>query len=282
MQGAGDAVHFLRDGLGASGRGVGGAYIALADDFAASFWNPAPSIQSPSAVLGGGLERRNNGLFTFSILGGHLDREMWSAGAVVVTSDVYHIYLLSGGIRSGSLSAGVSIRSYQFGVFGDRGSGLGLDIGVRCAVDLIGAGVVLSAVSRDIGWTEIRWGRTETLAVDRAAWVNRMAVAMEVPLKRGMWSVEVDGELATRRPPNVGETGYWENVGEANISVGLALEWTGVRICAGVQRYAVSGIDARFRPTIGLGIAIGSISLDIALIPSPLGSTYLGGFEVLF
>ena len=276
---AGDAAHFLRDGLGARGRGVGSAYIAHGDDFTAPFWNPAPALQSPSTVVGGGLEQRNSGLFTFSLIGGRCDAAGWSAGAVVLTSDVYNVYHLSGGLRFGAASAGLSVRAYRFGVPGDRGSGLGLDLGVRYTVQLGGPKLILAVVSRDIGWTSIRWNALETLVVDRVAWVSRIAAAMTIPLEAGEWALELDGEISTRRPPEDGESDYWEREGELNISLGTVLRWAGIYVRAGVQRFDLLESRERLRPTVGLGIAVGTLSIDLALVPSPLGTTYLGGFQ---
>jgi hypothetical protein len=276
---AGDAAHFLRDGLGASGRAVGSAYVAHGDDFTAAFWNPAPVVQSPSTVVGGGLERRNNGLFTFSLLGGRYDTDGWSAGAVVLTSDLYDVYHVAGGFRIGAASVGLAVRNYQFGVPGDRGSGVGLDAGGRYTIGLDRFAVTLAAVSHDIGWTSIRWGALETLAVDRVAWVNRIAMALTMPLERGEWTLELDGELSTRRPPEAGESGYWTQAGELNVSLGTVFRWAGIHVRAGIQRFDVLEAGARFRPTVGLGITVGSLSIDLAFIPSPLGITYLGGFQ---
>lgn len=280
VPGAGDAAHFLRDGLGASCRGAGSACVALTDDFTAPFWNPAPAVQSPSSIVGGGLEQRNRGLITFSVLGGRVDARVWSAGVVVLASDMYDVYHLSAGFRFGSASAGFSIRSYQFGVPNDRGSGLGLDLGVRWVIHYGGTTLSFAAVSRDIGWTPIRWGAAEILAVDRVAWVNRIAVAVEVPLVRGEWLLEVDGESSSRRPPLQDESGYWAKAGELNISLGTAYSWAGICVRIGVQRYDLLKPGSLFRPTMGLGIAVDDFRLDVALVPSMLGSTYLGSFQV--
>ncbi len=277
---AGDAAHFLRDGLGARGRSMGSAYVALAEDFTAPFWNPALSIQSPSTVVGGGLEHRNSGLFVFSVLGGWYASETWSAGVVVMTSDLYNVYQLSGGLRFGAVALGLGVKGYRFGIPGDSGTGLGLDLGVRCATRLGGSILTLAAVSRDIGWTPIRWGSTGSVTVDRTTWVNRIGVAVAVPLSWGEWALELDGELAMRRPPEEDESGYWGQAAEVNVSVGTTFRWPGLHVRAGVQRYDVLDSDARFRPTVGVGIVAGSLSVDLALIPSPLGSTYLGGFQV--
>jgi len=278
--GAGDAAHFLRDGLGARGRGMGSAYTALADDFIAPFWNPAPTIQSPSTIVGGGLEQRSSGLFTFSTLGGWHTTKTWGAGVAVVTSDVYDVYHVSGGHRLGPVAIGLAAKSYRFGVPGDRGSGLGFDLGVRYAIELDGLILTLAAVSRDIGWTSIRWGSLETVDVDRTAWVNRVGVALAIPLSRGEWTIELDGEFSLRRPPEAGDADYWKHAAEGNVSLGTAFRWAGISIRAGVQRFDVLSPDSRFRPTVGLGIAVGGLVVDLALIPSPLGATYLGGFQV--
>lgn len=278
--GAGDAAHFLRDGVGARGRGVGSAQIALADDFTAAFWNPAPVVQSPTTIVGGGLEQRNAGLFTFSILGGWHATASWGAGALVVTSDLYNVYQLSGGIRLGSVAGGLAVRSYRFGVLGDSGSGLGIDIGTRFAIELGGPTVTVAAVSRDIGWTSIRWGTLETVAVDRTAWVNRLGAALAVPLSRGEWTIELDVELALRRPPEAGDADYWEQVGEATASLGTTFQWSAMSARLGLQRFAFLDPGARLRLTVGLGIALEGFAIDLALVPSPLGSSYIGGFQV--
>jgi len=276
---AGDAAHFLRDGLGARGRSMGSGYIGLADDYTAVFWNPAPSLQSPSTVLGGGLEQRNAGLFTFSTLGGWHATESWGGGAIVLTSDLYDVYQVAGGFRAGPVAAGLGVRSYQFGVPGDRGSGLGFDVGMRYGLELNGLSLVIAAVSRDVGWTPIRWGSLGALVVDRVAWVNRLGVGLAVPLSNGEWTVELDGELSTRRPPEDEEPDYWERSGELNLSLGTSFRWAGIVVRAGMQRVGLLGTGARLRPTVGIGVRVGGFAIDLALVPSPLGSTYLGGFE---
>jgi len=276
---AGDAAHFLRDGLGARGRSMGSAYIALAEGFTAPFWNPAPTVQSPSTIIGGGLEQRNAGLFTFSVLGGWHTAEAWGAGGVAVTSDLYDVYHVTGGLRLDRLTVGIGVKSYRFGIPGDSGSGLGLDVGARYAMALNGLQLTLAAVSRDVGWTPIRWGSQGATIVDRTAWVNRLGLALSVPLSSGEWTIELDVELSTRRPPADAEPNYWEEAGEVNLSLGTAFRWAGITVRAGLQRYGVKDPGARVRPTVGFGIVVGSLSIDLALIPSPLGSTYLGGFH---
>jgi len=228
------------------------------------------------------LEHRNGGLFTFNVLGGLHTTETWSGGLVILASDLYDVYHVAGGARFGAMSVGIAVKRYQFGVPGDHGSGVGLDVGARCALTMDGSTVVLAAVSRDVGWTPIRWGEAKLLAVDRAAWVHRLAVAVTVPLEQGEWTLELDGELAARRPPENGETGYWKQAGEVNLSLGTVFRWRGLRIRGGVQRLDMLDSSGQFRPTAGLGVSVGVLSIDLAFVPSALGSTYMGGFEVCY
>ncbi|MFC2105555.1 hypothetical protein ACFLS0_02250 [Candidatus Bipolaricaulota bacterium] len=278
--GAGDAAHFLRNGLGARQRGMGGACIALSNGMAAAFWNPAPVVQSDSTVVGGELENRNLGLFQFSYLGGGVGVGNWGFGTVVLTSDIYNMYLLSGGYRIGQLVLGLGVKSYRFGIPGDRGTGIGLDSGIRWTMDLGQGRLALAAVSRDIGWTEIRWTNMEETTIDRVAWVNRVATAVTIPVLTGQCSLEADLEFATKRPPRLGEEDYREKAAETNLSLGVEVSWSGIYVRAGLQRYDLLADGSRLHPTFGIGIALDAITIDLAIVPSFLGSTYLGGFQV--
>ncbi|MFC2108316.1 hypothetical protein ACFLS5_02530 [Candidatus Bipolaricaulota bacterium] len=277
---AGDAAHFLRNGLGARQRSMGGACTALSNGMAAAFWNPAPVVQSDSTVVGGELENRNLGLFQFSYLGGGVGVGNWGFGTVVLTSDIYNMYLLSGGYRIGQLVLGLGVKSYRFGIPGDRGTGIGLDSGIRWTMDLGQGRLALAAVSRDIGWTEIRWTNMEETTIDRTAWVNRVAAAVTIPVLTGQCSLEADLEFATKRPPRLGEEDYQDKAVETNLSLGVEVSWSGIYVRAGLQRYDLLADGSRLHPTFGIGIALDAITIDLAIVPSFLGSTYLGGFQV--
>ena len=279
---AGDAVHFLRNGLGARQRGMGGACTALSEGMAAAFWNSSPGIQSDSMVVGGELENRNLGLFQFSYLGGGLIKGNWGFGAVVLTSDIYSMYLLSGGVRIGQLAFGLGAKNYRFGIPGDRGTGMGVDAGIRWAIDVGQIKLTLAAMSRDIGWTKIQWTTLDDTTIDRAAWVNRVAAAVTLPVLTGQCSLEADLELATKRPPRPGEDDYREKAVETNLSLGVELGWSGIVVRAGLQRYDLLADVSQLHPTFGIGITLDAITIDLAIVPSFLGSTYLGGFQVSF
>lgn len=278
--GAGDAAHFLRNGLGARERSMGGACTVLSDGMFAAFWNPAPSIQTGSMVAGGELEARNSGLFKFSYLGGTLDLGNLGFGTAILTSDIYDMYLLSGGYRIGSVAFGVGAKIYRFGIPGDRGTGIGFDSGIRWMIELGQTRLELAAVSRDIGWTRIQWTTLGDTTIDHVSWVNRVAAAVTLSVLTGQCSLEADLEFATKRPPRLGEEDYGEKVDETNLSLGVELSWSGIALRAGIQRYNLLADQRSFHPTFGLGITLDSITIDLAIIPSFLGSTYLGGFQI--
>ena len=277
---AGDAAHFLRDGLGARQRGMGGACTALPNGMAAAFWNPAPVIQSGSLVVGGELENRNLGLFQFSYLGGGLSVDKWGFGTVVLTSDIYNMVLLSGGYRLGQLAFGLGVKNYRFGIPGDRGTGIGFDSGMRWTIDLGQAKLAFAAVSRDMGWTKIQWQDLRDTTIDRVAWVNRGSAAVTIPVLTGQCSFEADLEVSTKRPKRTGEADYWDKSGEVNLSLGTEFRWSSLFIRAGLQRYDLLADERRLHPTFGIGIALNAITIDLAMVPSFLGSTYLAGFQV--
>ena len=279
---AGDAAHFLRDGIGARARGMGGAYTALADDMTASFWNPAPALQTASRTAGGAHEERSGGLFGFDYLGATIVAEGWGAGGIVLTSEMYDMYLLSGGYLGESLSIGLGAKAYVFGIPGQRGTGIGFDAGARCIAEWDGISILLGLVSRDIGWTSIRWTSLDVESVDRAAWVTRVGAAFISDLSVGQGILALDGELAMLRPRRPGEAGYWARAIDANLSLGVELRWEMLRVRGGLQRIDLLSSGGRPRATLGLGVFFASFSVDLAMVPSQLGTTYLGGFQVEF
>ncbi len=280
VSGAGDAAHFLRNGLGARERGLGGAATALSDGVLAPFWNPAPPVQSGSFILGGELESRNSGLFQFSCLGGRLDRETWGLGATLLTSDFYNMYLLTAGLRVGAGSLGVGVKLYRFGIPGDSGTGIGLDAGIRWVFDGSPLTVELAAISRDIGWTRVTWWTMGESTTDCAAWVNRGSVAMRFPFLAGLASITADVEYALNRPENPDEQDYLAKSEDVNLSIGAELEWPSISLRAGLQRVDIGAEETRLQPTVGVGVSLDAVTINLAVIPSFLGATYMGGFEV--
>ncbi len=280
--GGGNAVQFLRDGLGAAGRAMGGAWTALASGSTSAFWNPAPALQTPSLIVGGVYEERSGGIFALNYLGVAAIAEEWGIGALTVQSEMYDVYILSGGLVWESLSLGIGAKVYAFGLLDQRGVGLGLDVGCRYGVRIERGEIVIALVSKDVGWTNIVWRSLDVEETDFAAWITRAALAVSSPLGEARWIVEADAELAFDRPPLEGELDYWAKAVEAGVCAGIQGTWRSLRGRLGLQSLTLPLAEARVRATFGVGFTYLNLSIDLTLIPSALGSTYLGEFSVCF
>ena len=280
--GGGNAVQFLRDGIGAAGRAMGGAWTALASGSTSAFWNPAPAIQTPSVMVGGAYEERSGGLFALNYLGGAATAEEWGISALTVQSEMYDVYILAGGLVRGSFSLGIGANAYVFGVPDQRGVGLGLDVGCRYGAQIERSELIVALASKDVGWTNIVWRVLDVEETDFAAWVTRAALAVSSPLGEGRLTVEADAELAFDRPPVEGEVDYWDKAVEASVCAGIQGTWRSLRGRLGLQSLTLPLAEARVRATFGIGFTYSNLSIDLTMIPSALGSTYLGEFNVGF
>jgi hypothetical protein len=280
--GGGNAVQFLRDGIGAAGRAMGGAWTALASGSTAAFWNPAPAIQTPSVMVGGAYEERSGGLFALNYLGGAVTAKEWGISALTVQSEMYDVYLLAGGLVWGSFSLGMGANAYVFGVPDQRGVGLGLDVGCRYGAQIERSELIVAFASKDVGWTNIVWRALDVEETDFAAWVTRAAFAVSSPLGEARLTVEADAELAFQRPPLEGEVDYWDKAVEASVCAGIEGAWRSLRGRLGLQSLTLPLAEARVRVTFGMGFTYSNLSIDLTMIPSALGSTYLGEFNVSF
>jgi len=280
--GGGNAVQFLRDGIGAAGRAMGGAWTALASGSTSAFWNPAPAIQTPSVMVGGAYEERSGGLFALNYLGGAVTAKEWGISALTVQSEMYDVYLLAGGLVWGSFSLGMGANAYVFGVPDQRGVGLGLDVGCRYGAQIERSELIVAFASKDVGWTNIVWRALDVEEIDFAAWVTRAAFAISSPLGEARLTVEADAELAFHRPPVEGEVDYWDKAVEASVCAGIEGAWRSLRGRLGLQSLTLPLAEARVRVTFGMGFTYSNLSIDLTMIPSALGFTYLGEFNVSF
>jgi hypothetical protein len=261
---------------------MGGAWTALASGSTSAFWNPAPAIQTPSVMVGGAYEERSGGLFALNYLGGTVTAKEWGISALTVQSEMYDVYLLAGGLVWGRFSLGIGANAYVFGVPDQRGVGLGLDVGCRYGAQIERSELIVAFASKDVGWTNIVWRALDVEETDFAAWVTRAAFAVSSPLGEARLTVEADAELAFQRPPLEGEVDYWDKAVEASVCAGIEGAWRSLRGRLGLQSLTLPLAEARVRATFGIGLTYANLSIDVTLIPSALGSTYLGEFNVSF
>ena len=278
--GAGDAAHFLRAGLGARAYGLGGAFVALADDTTAAYWNPAGLVQTPSLRFAGTYESRHGGLVDFQYISGTISWESFGIGALWLHSDIYSVYFLSIAGRLGEICWGITGKLYAFSATLQSAHGLGFDFGVLCRLGLGEGELSVGLSMSDIGWSRIHWyGSLE--ATDYVAWVSRLGMAYF--FQWGDWKLitTADLEAALKRPPLPGEQNYLTKALQMEFRAGAEVRLGFLRLRAGLRGLSFGSPQGlSTRPALGFGIQIGVFSLDVAWVSTPLGGTYVVSTEM--
>lgn len=274
--GAGDAAHFLRNGVGARARSMGGAFVAVANGITASVWNPAGLSLQSGLRLGGGYENQFGGLMTSQYVGGAYSEESWGVGVSWFNSDLYSVYFLSAAAELGGLSFGASGKLYNFAYNLQTAGGMGVDVGILFEIPLESFDIGLGLASRDIGWTIIHWHGLEEPEEDRVAWVTRVGAAVRGQMDFGSLMATADLELALSRPPNPDETDYLSKAIEVILDLGAEVAFQGLALRAGLADINFSETGGlHVHPTLGVGVQVMGVEVNAAWIPDPLGATYL-------
>jgi len=275
-QGAGDAVPFLRSGVGARAQALGGAFSAFAQGYTATLWNPAGHAYESGYVFGGSYESRFGGLVSIQSLGVAAGWDDFGAGLLYVSSDMYNVLFLSGGWGGKSFSVGGGAKGYWIQEGANSAQGLGFDVGVRGRL-LAEEGVTLSValVSQDIGWSAIRWRGPGPDFVDYAAWVTRLGAALRLDGPWGPWVAAADIEAALRRPPREDEDDYLDRALQTALRLGTELWVYSIAGRAGLVVTAgeTPGVPS-LRPIVGVGVEVAGVEVDAALSGGALGIIY--------
>ena len=280
---AGDAAHFLRNGVGARALGMGGAFVAVANDSTASIWNPAGLSLQPGLKIGASYENQFGGLVTSQFLGGAYVEDTWGAGVSWFNSDLYSVYFLSAATNIEGLSLGASGKLYSFSYSSQTANGLGADVGALFDIPFQDVDLRLGLVSRDIGWSVIHWQGAGNSEEDRVAWATRMGTALSVQADFGSLMGTTDLEVAFRRPPSADETDYLTDAMEIILDLGVEVTIGDFALRAGLADIGlVEEGDLQIHPTLGLGATVIGIEIDAAWIPNHLGATYLLSAEFIF
>lgn len=278
--GAGDAAHFLRAGLGARAYGLGGAFVALADDATAVYWNPAGLVQTSSFRFEGTYESRSGGLVDFQYISGTISWESLGIGALWLHSDIYSVYFFSIAGKLGDLRWGITGKLYAFSATLQSAHGLGADLGVLYRLDLREGELSIALSMSDIGWSRIHWyGSLE--ATDYVAWVSRLGIAYFSQWEIWKLITTVSLEAALKRPPLPDEQDYLAKALQAEFRAGAEVRMGFLRLRAGLRDLSFEspwGLSAC--PALGFGIRTGVFSFDVAWVSSPLGDTYVVSTEV--
>jgi len=221
-----DAGSFLRDGVGARAFGLGGAFVAVADDVSAPFWNPA-GVAGLTGIHAGGMYTNRFGqdiLFqslgatmTFPGLGGGVSMARSSIEGIPFYgehegesfADTQTVWLATLGcdlgylvprLQSDSGSAfwiGGNLKTYTHGVLGGSGTGIGLDLGVLVHLSFPWGEVSVGLVGQDVGGTTVRWTGTPHNPTNEVPWINKVGASFT--LLGGALRLNGQGDVAVGR-----------------------------------------------------------------------------------
>src|SRR6056297_843817 len=245
-------------GTDAKSLSMGGAFVAVADNYSATYWNPAGLNQFSGVQLGGmnlkpyGVNELNfsfgGGAVTFSNFAlagsyGQLSADLSDQLHYGESEDLssYGETLIAGTIGYGIDFAnfGVNVKNYQI----TGTSGFGFDLGTLMTFDAVSLGVVATDVGgTSIGDSVVQPGYRLGAAIDL---LSRATATAEVDIQGGSPLIKVGAEL-------------------------LPIDQFALR--AGVQ--LPTGGDPAF--TLGAGINLAGLTVDIAWLQN---NTEFAGFE---
>lgn len=203
-----DAGGFARGGVGARAFGLGGAFVAIADDPSTTIWNPAGMAQLEGLNAGGMYTNKFDQDIYFQSLSATAKIADFGVGLSMIRSSIedipYHgdgeggyfsetqsLFLGSVGydlaagrgidLQSGSLSAiliGGNVKYYLHSLLEGKGSGVGLDLSVLLAFSLEWGKISLGFTSQDVGGTALKWTGTDHNPVNNVPWINKLGASV--------------------------------------------------------------------------------------------------------
>lgn len=258
----------FRDGVDARALAMGGAFVAIADSYSASYWNPAGAAVAPGARIG--LMNTNkfgqginynyvSGLLNLGgfALGGAFQGSSISGieqfdanGNQVGTVDDNEMVFVGTGAMSvaGIGAAGANVKLYNHSLAGGSAQGFGFDVGVL----LSGLGnLSVGLVAADLGGTKVQWSNTPSNPTDVVPAVYRAGGAFTINNDEGDPLVKVAAQF---------DFGGAENV--LRLGAELTLPGTPIAVRAG----AVKPESADFAFTAGAGLMLGNLKVDFAFL----------------
>lgn len=287
-----DAGSFIRDGAGSRAFGLGGAFVAIADDASTTVWNPAGLLQLEGANLSAMYTDKFGLGIDFQFVGATLTAEEFAFAVSVASSSISEIpfsgdegdgffsetqsvilgsvaydlgNVLDLGLESeGSemdmrLFVGANGKVYTHRLLEGRGQGMGLDLSVLSTFMFEWGDVSFGVTSRDVGGTRIEWTGTDHDPVNHVPWIQ--SVGLSTTLLDRALCVAVGADVALGRPQlnrlHVGAE--YSPLKPLTARGGVVLSKDGLRVAWG----------ASFR--------VGALLLDYAYVPHQL----LGDSHVL-
>ncbi|MGQ9477031.1 MAG: hypothetical protein ACUVRH_00840 [Candidatus Bipolaricaulia bacterium] len=173
----------FRDGVDARALGMGGAFVAIADSYSATYWNPAGIALAGGPRIGGMYTNKFMADINFNFISGITTIAGFSIAATYMGINIAGIpqydeqgnqigtvndnEMVIGGSFAMSIAgigfAGGTVKSYFQSLAGESGSGFGFDAGLLVSGAI--PGLSLGVAAFDIGDTKINWttGNVDTV-----------------------------------------------------------------------------------------------------------------------
>jgi hypothetical protein len=261
--GAGSTFQF---GVDARALGMGGAFVAVANSYSATYWNPAGLALLSKTTIGGMNTNKFGQGINFNFASAATNLGFLAVGGTFIGSTISGIEtfdaqgnpgatvddneMLVGGSAAmalplGGLSAlaGASGKYYIHDLAGEHGSGLGFDAGLMLKVS---DNLSVGAAASDLGGSKITWS---TGAVDMVSMNSRVGAALTL-VQPVPWTVAAQFDVES-----------------STIHVGAEFRPTEqIAIRVGAMKPS----EGDFSLTAGAGLMLGSISVDAAFVQNKL------------
>jgi hypothetical protein len=250
------ALAVFKNGVDARILAMGGAGVAVANGYSASYWNPAGvAAAARGAVRLGGMNTNLYGAginFNYAGAAWELFGLPWGASFAMVSitdiplsgggmgTDTELMGILSGAYSLGNIVAGASAKYYNQQLLDESATGFGFDAGVLITGLL--PGLSIAAAGFDLGGTDFTWTTNHVDTVDQ---LFRVGGAFH--LGEGLL-VTIQADLMTGGQPIIRGGAEFSLLGP------LAMR-------AGVIQLPGAG-EPSF--TAGAGLRLGSLSVDFA------------------
>jgi hypothetical protein len=267
------AVSVFKNGVDARILAMGGAGVAVADTYSASYWNPAGVARAAQdAVRIGGMNTNLLGAginFNYAGAAWELFGLPWGAslGMVSITdipisgggtgNDTELMGILSSAFPIGTIVIGASGKYYSQQLLDASATGIGFDAGVLISGLL--QGLTIGAAGYDLGNTQFKWS---TGHVDLVEQLFRVGLAFHT----GDITLAVQGDLLAGGTPLIHAGAEFNLFGPVAVRIGA------------VQ---MPGTQSDFSFTAGAGLKLGSLGVDFAWLQNKTFAGVEGASDTL-
>ena len=271
-QGVG-ALAVFKNGVDARILAMGGAGVAAAQGYSASYWNPAGlAAAAKGAIRLGGMNTNLLGAginFNYAGAAWELFGLPWGAslGLVSITdiplsgggmgSDTEIMGVVGSAFRLGNIVVGASGKYYSQQLLDASATGIGVDAGVT--IDGLIEGLTIGAAGYDLGGTQFKWSTNHTDLVEQLFRVGAAFKTSDI-------TVALQADLLAGGTPVFHAGAEFSLFGPVSVRVGA------------VQ---VPGSTSDFSFTAGAGLRLGTLTVDFAWLQNKTFAGVEGASDTL-